>query len=89
MTRKQNIVNDQQNVSCDVENEFIYNTEILKSNLGHYNDAYILLRANVTIIGYQVTQVALRHCAPFTKSITKIDGATSDNAEDLHLVMPM
>ena len=89
MTRKRNIVNDQWNVSCDVENKIIYNTEILKSNLGHCNDAYILLRANVTIIGYQVTQVALRHCATFIKSITKIDETTSDNAEDLHLVMPM
>ena len=61
----------------------------MKSNLGHCNDAYILLRANVTIIGYQVTQVALRHCATFIKSITKTDETTSDNAEDLHLVMPM
>ena len=61
----------------------------MKSNLSHCNDAYILLRANVTIIGYQVTQVALRHCATFIKSTTKTDETTSDNAEDLHLVMPM
>ena len=30
-----------------------------------------------------------KNCAPFTKRITKIDGATIDDAENLDLVMPM
>ena len=44
VTRKWNIVNDQSNANYDVGNEIIYNTEVLKSNLCDYNDAYILVR---------------------------------------------
>ena len=35
------------------------------------------------------TELAFKNCAPFTKCITKIDGTTIDDAEDLDLVMPM
>ena len=33
------------------------------------------------------SSVAFKNCAPFTKCITKIDGTTIDDAEDLDLVM--
>ena len=59
----------------------------MKSNLCNYNDVYILVRSNVTIIGYQATQVAFKNCAPFTECITKFDGATRDDPGDLDLVM--
>ena len=62
MTRKWIIVNDQSNSSYDVGNDIIYSTEFLKSNRCDYNDAYIR---------HQVTQVAFRNCAPFTKCIKK------------------
>ena len=45
-------------VNYDLGNEIIYNTEVLKSNLCVYNDAYILVRGDITIIEYQATQVA-------------------------------
>ena len=45
--RKWNIVNDQSNANYDAGNEIIYNTEVLKSNLCDYNDAYILVRGDV------------------------------------------
>ena len=89
LTRKWNIVNDLSNANYDVGNEIIYYTEVLKYTLCDYNDAYILVRGNITIAGHQVTQVAFKNCAPFTKCITKIDGTTIDDAEDLDLVMPM
>ena len=89
LTRKWNIFNDQSNANYDVGNEIIYNTEVLKSNFCNYNDAYILIRGNITIIGYQVTQIAFKNCAPFIKCITKFDGTTIDNEEDLDSVMPM
>ena len=41
VTRKWIIVNDQSNANYDVGNEIIYDTEILKSSLCNYNDAYI------------------------------------------------
>ena len=49
VTRKQNIVNDQSNANYDVGNETIYNKEAQKYNLCEYNDAYILVRDNITI----------------------------------------
>ena len=45
--------------------------EILKSNLCDYNDVYILVTDNITIMEHQVTQVAFKNHAPFTKCITK------------------
>ena len=87
--REWDIVNDQSNANYDVGNEIIYNTEVLKYNLCDYNEAYILVRGNIAIIGHHVTQVAFKYCAPFTKCITQIDGTTIDDAEDLDLVMPM
>ena len=89
VTRKWNIVNDQSNANYDVGNEIIYNTEVLKSNLCDYNDAYILVRMDIIVTVAPATQVAFKNCAPFTKCITKIDETTIDDAEDLDLVMPM
>ena len=88
-TRKWNIVNDQSNVTYDVGNEIIYNTEVLKSNLCDYHDAYILVKGDITVTAAPATQVSFKNCAPVTKCITKIDGTTADDAEDLDLVMPM
>ena len=54
-------------------------TDVLKCNLCDYNDAYILVRSDITV----ATQVAFKNGAPFTRCITKIDGTTIDDAEDL------
>ena len=80
-TSKWNIVNDISKANYGVGNEIIYNAEVLKSNLCDCNDAYILVRGDITI--------AFKNCAPFTKCITKIDGTATDDVEDLDLVMPM
>ena len=56
----------------------------------NYNDAYILVRSDISIAGHNlVTEVAFKNCAPFTKCMIKIDGTTIDDAEDLDLVMLM
>ena len=49
LIRKWNIVNDQSNGIYDVGNEIIHNTELLKSNLCDQQDAYILVRSDITI----------------------------------------
>ena len=60
MRRKWIIVNDQSNANYDVRNEIIYNPELLKSNPCDYNDAYILVRRDITIAGDNGTQVAFK-----------------------------
>ena len=89
VTRKCNIVKDQSNANYDVGNEIIYTTEVLKSNLCGYNSAYILVRGGVAVTAAPATQTSFENCAPFTKCITKIDGTTIDDTEDLDLVMPV
>ena len=59
-------------------------------NLCDYNETYILVRGDITTYRRALlTQIAFKNCAPFTKCITKIDGITIDDVEDLDLVMPM
>ena len=89
VTEKWNIINDNSKTNYDASNEIAYNTEILISNLCHYSDAYILVIGDITVTAAPATQVAFKHCAPFTKTITKIDETTTDDAENLDLVMPM
>ena len=89
VTRRWNIVNDNSKENYDVANEITYNTEVLKSSLCDYSDAYILVIDIITVKGHQATQVAFKNCAPFTKFITQIDETTIDDAEDLDLIMPM
>ena len=62
VTRKWNFVNDNSGANYNAGNEIIYNTEVLKSNLCNCNDAYILVKGDITVT-----------TAPFTKYITKID----------------
>ena len=68
MTRKWSIVNDNSKANYRVGNEIIYNTYVLRSNLCDY-DVNILVRGDFAIIGHQVTQVAFKNYAPFTKCI--------------------
>ena len=37
VTRKWSIANDQSNTNCNAENEIIFNTEVLKSNISCLN----------------------------------------------------
>ena len=62
MTRKWNIVSDQSNRNYNVGNEVIYNTEVLKSNLCDCNNAYILVRGDITVAEDDLTQLAFKNC---------------------------
>ena len=89
VTRKWNIVSDQSNANYDVGNGTVYNTEVSKSNLCDYNYAYILVKGDITVTAAPAKQVSFKNSAPFNKCITKIDGTTIDDAEDLDLVIAM
>ena len=58
VTRTWNIVNDQSNADYDVGNEVVYNTEVLKSNLCDYNNAYVLVKCDITATAASATQVS-------------------------------
>ena len=84
--RKWNIGNDQWNVSYDAGSEILYNTEVLKSNLCDYNDTYILVKDDIIVTVAPQTRVSFKNCAPY---IPKIDDTTTNDTEDLDLVMPI
>ena len=48
-----------------------------------------LVSGDIIIVRDNGTQVAFKNCAPFINCVTKIDGTTIDDAEDLDLVMSM
>ena len=62
----------------------------MQSNIFYYNDDYILVRGDITIIGRNfAAEVTFKNCAPFIEFITKVDGTATGDAEDLDLIMPM
>ena len=69
--RKWNIAKDQPNGAYDTGNEIIYNTEVLKSSLCYLNDAYVLVKFNITIGGNNAAHEAFKYRALFIKCITK------------------
>ena len=79
MTRKWNIVNDNSNANYGVGNEINYDKEVI----------LLYIRGHITVGGAPRPQVAFKNCVPFTKYITKIDGATIAAASNFYLVMLM
>ena len=73
---------------------------MLRSNLCDYTDSYILVKGTITITGVGVDAAArqadernkgatFKNCAPFTKSISRINNTDRDNPHDIDTVMPM
>ena len=92
--RKQYVIIDQNNTNYGEGNEDIttvkFESEVIKSNLCDYSDAYILVTGNIRAAGGNAdTRAALKNCAPFTKFITHINNEDVDNADNLDIVMPM
>ena len=97
-TKKWYIINDENNTNYGVDKDtgannpdtIKYDTRVLKPNLCDYAEAYILgdgtIRATNAVNN---TRLALKHCAPFTKSNLEINDEHVDTAENLDIVMPM
>ena len=81
-------------------NDIKFKTAMLRSNLCYYADAYMLVKGTITITGAGDDDTAKRldernkgvifkNCAPFTKFISTINNADTDNAQDIDIVIPM
>ena len=66
---------------------------MLRSDLCHFNDAYIVVKGTITVTNLDNTkrnkEVAFKSNAPFINCISKINAIKIYNAEDLDMVMPM
>ena len=93
-TRKQYVINDQNNADYGEGNEngttVKFETQVIKSNICDYSDAYILVRRDIKVTaGDANTRIAFNNCAPFTKCITHINDEHIDGADDLVILMLM
>ena len=71
---------------------------MLKSSLCDYNEAYILVKGNITV-KYTVgdgaaasntnKKVIFKNCTSFTNCISEINNTQVDNAKDIDIIMPM
>ena len=78
-----------------------YDTRVLKPNLCDYAEAYVLVDGKIRAIpgaavgnppavpALNLTRLALKNCAPFTKCNLEINDEHVDTAENLDIVMPM
>ena len=55
VTRKWNIVNDNSKANYDATTEITNNTVVLKYNFCDYNDAYILVKCDITVVDAPAT----------------------------------
>ena len=81
-------------------NDIKFKTKMLRSNLCDYADAYMFAKGTIKITGARDNDAAKRldernkdiifkNCAPFTKSISRINNTDIINAQDIDSVMPM
>ena len=93
-------INDQLRESYRASSTIRFKTTMLRSNLCDYADAYILVKETITITGAGDNAAArqaderdkgviFKNRAPFTKCISRINGADINNAQDIDIVMSM
>ena len=67
---------------------------MLRSDLCNYSDAYVWVKGKITVTDPNNNanfnrRLTLKNNAPFISCISKINGELVENAEDLHIVIPM
>ena len=66
---------------------------MLRSDLCNYSDPYIVVKGTITVTNPDNNaydkKLAFKNNSPFISSISKINNTLIDNAEGLHVVMPM
>ena len=88
-------VHYQSGETCSSNNQIRFKTSMLRSELCDYSDACIIVKGIVTVSADERDrdkmnrQVILKNNAPFISCISKINSVLVENAEDLHIVMPM
>ena len=91
-------INDKSRRAYNVNSQIKFKTTMLKSSLCDYSDAYILVKATITVNNTAAQgaaanntnkKVIFKNCAPFTNCISEINNTQIDNAKDIDIVMPM
>ena len=91
-TKKCYIINDQNNGQYGKghqnDSTIKFSTDIVKSFLVDYSDAYILVTGDIKVInGDDNTNVAFKSCHPFTRLLVHLNDEHVGTAENLDLTM--
>ena len=86
------VINDQHSTDYGEGNKngttVKFETQVIKSNLCDYSDAYIIVTGDITATGGDAnTRIAFKNCAPFTKCITHTKYEYIDGAGNLDIIM--
>ena len=88
-------INDDIKGAYSPNKQIRFKTEMLRSSLCDYADAYILIKGNISVNNNAAAandtnkKVIFKNCASFTNCISKINNTQVDNAEYIDIVMPM
>ena len=74
----------------DAQSIVKFNTEIVKSFLCDYSDAYILVTGNIKVeAASNDTRAAIKNCHPFINGSFKLNDGQVDTADNLDLTMSL
>ena len=90
-------INDDTTGAYPPNKQIRFKTEMLRSSLCDYSDAYVLVNRDISVNNKGTAaapnntnkKVISKNCAPFTNCISKINNTQTDNAEYIDKVMPM
>ena len=93
-TRKCYITNDQNNGQYSRGNEndstIKFETNVIKSSLCDYSDAYILVTGDIKVAAVAAdTNVLFKNCATFTRCVTHINDEHVETGDNLDIAMPL
>ena len=95
-TKNRDEINNESRGTYSVNRQIIFKTSMLRSGLCHYNDAYVLVKGNLSVNNTAASgadanninkKVIFKNCAPFTDCKSKINNAQVDNAKDIDIAM--
>ena len=91
-------ISDESRGAYNVNRQIKFKIAMLKSSLCDYSDAYILVKATISVNNTAAAAAALnnndrkvifKNCAPFTNCISEINNTKIDNTKDIDIVIPM
>ena len=90
--------NDEERGTYSPNKQINFKTTLLRCSLCDYNDAYILVKGNITVSNTAAgcgnanntnKKVIFKNCTPFTSYISKISNTQIDYRENIYIAMPM
>ena len=91
-------INDEKRGAYYPNKQIRFKTEMVRSSLCDYSDAYIHVKGNISVnntvaegaaANNAAKEVIFKNCTPFTNCISKINNTQIDNAEYIDIVIPM